>query len=148
MFKELELCICHTLCHVLEMDQIVDLCQKHQLYTALIYVWNKSIGDYVSPVVELLKVIKTILRDRRLGIDSTTNLETPKEANGFSDHGPGTEGSEDKSHQPKLSNDEIVQKLYNYLSDSLLGKSYIDGTLLEEQDAITAKVSLYSFIFS
>ncbi|KAF9216835.1 Vacuolar protein sorting-associated protein 8 [Podila verticillata] len=148
MFKELELCICHTLCHVLEMDQIVDLCQKHQLYTALIYVWNKSIGDYVSPVVELLKVIKTILRDRRLGIDSTTNLETPKESNGFSDHGPGTEGSEDKSHQPKLSNDEIVQKLYNYLSDSLLGKSYIDGTLLEEQDAITAKVSLYSFIFS
>ncbi|KAF9338096.1 Vacuolar protein sorting-associated protein 8 [Podila minutissima] len=149
MFKELELCICHTPCHVLEMDQIVDLCQKHQLYTALIYVWNKSIGDYVSPVVELLKVIKTILRDRRLGLDSSADLETPKETNEFANHGQGVEGSEDKSHQPsKLSNDEIVQKLYNYLSDSLLGKSYIDGTLLEEQDSISAKVSLYSFIFS
>lgn len=149
MFKELELCICHTPCHVLEMDQIVDLCQKHQLYTALIYVWNKSIGDYVSPVVELLKVIKTILRDRRLGLDSSADLETPKETNEFANHGQGAEGSEDKSHQPsKLSNDEIVQKLYNYLSDSLLGKSYIDGTLLEEQDSISAKVSLYSFIFS
>ncbi|KAG0079886.1 Vacuolar protein sorting-associated protein 8 [Podila epicladia] len=149
MFKELELCICHTPCHVLEMDQIVDLCQKHQLYTALIYVWNKSIGDYVSPVVELLKVIKAILRDRRLGRNSIADLETPKETSGFANHGQGAEVSEDKSHQPtKLSNDEIVQKLYNYLSDSLLGKSYIDGTLLEEQDSMSAKVSLYSFIFS
>ncbi|KAG0343931.1 Vacuolar protein sorting-associated protein 8 [Podila humilis] len=148
MFKELELCICHTPCHVLEMHQIVDLCQKYQLYTALIYVWNRSIGDYVSPVVELLKVIKTILRERRLGVTlSTTPHELPSGLNGFSNHGPQEE-HEDKVQANKFSNEEIVQKLYNYLSDSLLGKSYIDGTPLEEQEAITAKVSLYSFIFS
>ncbi|KAF9942607.1 Vacuolar protein sorting-associated protein 8 [Mortierella alpina] len=141
MFKELELCICHTPCHVLEMHQIVDICQKHKLYSGLIYVWNKSIGDYVSPVVELLKVIKTILRDRRHqhdrdGIDHTPALSSKPEM-------------DDKTpQQEEPSNDEIVRKLYGYLAESLLGKSFIDGTTLEEREAVAAKVSLYSFIFS
>ncbi|KAF9425049.1 Vacuolar protein sorting-associated protein 8 [Podila epigama] len=156
MFKQLELCIIHTPCHVLEMDQIVDLCQKHQLYTALIYVWNKSIGDYVSPVVELLKVIKTMLAERRAGNDSDSNavkketgLSKEQEPNGFTQDSIIEDAAHDKSGQEnRLSNDEIVQKLYNYLSGSLLGKSYVDGTPLEEQEAIAAKVSLYSFIFS
>ncbi|KAF9568372.1 Vacuolar protein sorting-associated protein 8 [Mortierella alpina] len=141
MFKELELCICHTPCHVLEMHQIVDICQKHKLYSGLIYVWNKSIGDYVSPVVELLKVIKTILRDRRRehDRDSVDHVEAPNSQSTMDDKAP---------LQEEPSNDEIVRKLYGYLADSLLGKSFVDGTTLDESEAVAAKVSLYSFIFS
>ncbi|KAF9949559.1 Vacuolar protein sorting-associated protein 8 [Mortierella alpina] len=149
MFKELELCICHTPCHVLEMHQIVDICQKHKLYSGLIYVWNKSIGDYVSPVVELLKVIKTILRDRRRTMGCV----------GENEHDPASidraqilnskSTMDDKAPlQEDPSNDEIVRKLYSYLADSLLGKSFIDGTTMMESEAVAAKVSLYSFIFS
>ncbi|KAG0358060.1 Vacuolar protein sorting-associated protein 8 [Gamsiella multidivaricata] len=151
LFKELELCICHTPCHVLEMDQIVDLCQRHKLYTGLIYVWNKSIGDYVSPVVELLKVIKSILKERRQAVGSE-EAGAPSQIDGY-EHGNQDSVSftdlEDKTpHQNEPSNEEIVHKLYKYLSDSLLGRSYIDGTNLEENEAVAAKVSLYSFIFS
>jgi len=146
MYKELEVCICHTPCHVLEMHQIVDLCQKHKLYTALIYVWNKSIGDYVSPVVELLKVIKSILKARRNGVlsnqvESASNGHV--EASAFAHL-----GYERAATKEEPLDEEIVQKLYEYLSDSLLGKSYIDDSKLEESQAVAAKVSLYSFIFS
>ncbi|KAF9168823.1 Vacuolar protein sorting-associated protein 8 [Mortierella sp. AD011] len=149
MYKELELCICHTPCHVLEMDQIVELCQRHKLYTGLIYVWNKSIGDYVSPVVELLKVIRSILKQRRkaagnAGVQSQGREQT---VDAFDSTSSAT--MEDRAqNQDEPSDEEIVQKLYNYLSDSLLGKSYIDGTDLEESEAVAARVSLYSFIFS
>ncbi|KAI1313891.1 Vacuolar protein sorting-associated protein 8 [Mortierella claussenii] len=148
MFKELEVCICHTPCHVLEMDQIVDICQRHKLYTGLIYVWNKSISDYVSPVVELLKLIKSILKERRRNADKGVQdrLEEHVQEN---DSSTSLAIIGDKSPpQDEPSDEEIVQKLYNYLSDSLLGKSYIDGTELEESAAVAAKVSLYSFIFS
>ncbi|KAF9365241.1 Vacuolar protein sorting-associated protein 8 [Mortierella sp. NVP85] len=151
MFRELELCICHTPCHVLEMHQIVDLCQRHKLYTGLIYVWNKSIGDYVSPVIELLKVIKVILKERRR-VKGVDDADTPSQSqlctrNGLDSSLLGL--SEEKmQQQEELSNEDIVQKLYSYLADSLLGKSYIDGTELEESEAVAAKVSLYSFIFS
>ncbi|KAF9114740.1 Vacuolar protein sorting-associated protein 8 [Mortierella sp. AM989] len=153
MYKELELCICHTPCHVLEMHQIVDLCQRHKLYTGLIYVWNKSIGDYVSPVVELLKVIKSVLKQRRRAtiagdIDARPRIRGQTEESFGSTSPAMMDDRAHQHHQDEPSDEEVVQKLYNYLSDSLLGKSYIDGTDLEESEAVAAKVSLYSFIFS
>ncbi|KAF9933290.1 Vacuolar protein sorting-associated protein 8 [Linnemannia zychae] len=150
MYKALELCICHTPCHVLEMDQIVDLCQKHQLYNGLIYVWNKSIGDYVSPVVELLRVIKVILKDRQLANGHEENNNEQDQSSSYKDESILSRATmDDKPIQlERLSNQEIVQKLYGYLADSLLGKSYIDGKKLEDAEAVAAKVSLYSFIFS
>ncbi|KAG0047133.1 Vacuolar protein sorting-associated protein 8 [Gryganskiella cystojenkinii] len=151
MFKELELCICHTPCHVLEMHQIVDLCQRHKLYTALIYVWNKSIGDYVSPVVELLKVIKSILKSRRNGFSSVKNVESGSNGHAVASSSSSALaqlGDERALSQDEPTDEEIIQKLYEYLSDSLLGKSYIDGAKMDESQAVAAKVSLYSFIFS
>ncbi|KAG0292451.1 Vacuolar protein sorting-associated protein 8 [Linnemannia gamsii] len=150
MYKALELCICHTPCHVLEMDQIVDLCQKHQLYNGLIYVWNKSISDYVSPVVELLRVIKTILRERQSAGDFEEYDDDQDQSSSYKEESSLSRAIiDDKPAQlDRLSNQEIVQKLYGYLADSLLGKSYIDGTKLEDAEAVAAKVSLYSFIFS
>ncbi|KAF9585028.1 Vacuolar protein sorting-associated protein 8 [Lunasporangiospora selenospora] len=157
LFKELELCICHTPCHVLEMHQIVALCQRHRLYTGLIYVWNRSIKDYVSPVVELLKVIKSILKDRTKRLLEQDNAENDAPAEDTtivssqitSQIASQIASSNDRPlHLDEPSDEEVVQKLYQYLSDSLLGKSFIDGTNLEEQEAIAAKVSLYSFIFS
>ncbi|KAF9436335.1 Vacuolar protein sorting-associated protein 8 [Entomortierella beljakovae] len=148
MFNELELCICHTPCHILEMHQIVDLCQRHRLYTGLIYVWNKSIGDYVSPVVELLKVIKSVLKQRRRA-EVAGNHDPHPHSNGKTTRTSDLMTLEDNAqNQDELSDEEVVQKLYNYLSDSLLGKSYIDGNDLDEAEAVAAKVSLYSFIFS
>ncbi|KAF9202333.1 Vacuolar protein sorting-associated protein 8 [Haplosporangium sp. Z 27] len=152
LFKELELCICHTPCHILEMHQIVDLCQRHRLYTGLIYVWNKSIGDYVSPVVELLKVIKSVLKQRR---NATEETDTPYQTYGQTqdthenfDSTPLAILEDRGPRQDRMSDEDAVKLLYNYLCDSLLGKSYIDGTDLAEDEAVAAKVSLYSFIFS
>ncbi|KAF9969123.1 Vacuolar protein sorting-associated protein 8 [Actinomortierella ambigua] len=156
-YQVLEQCICHTPCHVLEMDQIVDLCQRHRLYTALIYVWNKSIGDYVSPVVELLKVIKKILKDRKKassnGTPADMNISLSPQNGAVvvprQHHARSTpSGDSTVAAEQCMSDEEAVQKLYKYLADTLLGRSFTDGAQLDELEAVAAKESLYSFIFS
>ncbi|KAG0236502.1 Vacuolar protein sorting-associated protein 8 [Actinomortierella wolfii] len=144
MYQVLEECICHTPCHVLEMDQIVDLCQQHRLYTALIYVWNKSIGDYVSPVVELLKVIKKILKTRKEASSGVMSNTKDNSNAGLS----GQETVHSMRTVECISDEEAVRKLYKYLADCLLGRSFTDGSPLGEEEALAAKESLYSFIFS
>lgn len=39
--------------------QIVVLCWNHALYDAIIYVYNKGMKDYTTPLEELLAVLET-----------------------------------------------------------------------------------------
>ena len=45
----------HCDCHLL---QVVLLCWGHGLYDAIIYVYNKGMFDYVTPLEELLSTLK------------------------------------------------------------------------------------------
>ena len=48
----------------LDINQAITLCQKHHLYDALIYVYNSALRDYVTPVVELIQLIRKVQQDR------------------------------------------------------------------------------------
>lgn len=63
LLDELEQVIWHVNPRCLDIDQIVSMCHREGMYEAMMYVWNKSMHDYVSPVVEMLKVIRVVLRD-------------------------------------------------------------------------------------
>jgi hypothetical protein len=63
LLDSLEQVIWHVNPRSLDIDQIVSMCHRDGLYEAMMYVWNASMGDYVSPVVEMLKVIRTVLRN-------------------------------------------------------------------------------------
>ncbi|KAI7905949.1 Golgi CORVET complex core vacuolar protein 8-domain-containing protein [Cokeromyces recurvatus] len=63
LLNELEQVIWHVNPHYLDIDQIVSMCHREGMYEAMMYVWNKSMHDYVSPVVEMLKVIRSVLRE-------------------------------------------------------------------------------------
>ncbi|CAO3700278.1 unnamed protein product [Rhizopus microsporus] len=62
LIDELEQVIWHVNPRSLDIDQIVSMCHREGMYEAMMYVWNKSMHDYVSPLVEMLKVIKNVLR--------------------------------------------------------------------------------------
>lgn len=62
LIDELEQVIWHVNPRSLDIDQIVSMCHREGMYEAMMYVWNKSMHDYVSPLVEMLKVIKSVLR--------------------------------------------------------------------------------------
>ncbi|KAM5432851.1 Vacuolar protein sorting-associated protein 8 [Microsporum canis] len=55
--SRLEEIICLLETDTMDIDQVTTLCKKHNLYDAFIYVWNRALHDYVSPLQELLNLI-------------------------------------------------------------------------------------------
>ncbi|KAI9828645.1 MAG: Vacuolar protein sorting-associated protein 8 [Thelocarpon impressellum] len=53
----LEEMICQLDTSSMDIDQITSLCKQHNLFDALVYVWNQAIGDYVTPLVDLLSLV-------------------------------------------------------------------------------------------
>ncbi|KAI9478231.1 MAG: Golgi CORVET complex core vacuolar protein 8-domain-containing protein [Benjaminiella poitrasii] len=71
LLDELEQVIWHVNARYLDIDQIVSMCHREGMYEAMMYVWNKSMHDYVSPVVEMLKVVRHVLREEAQGQEVT-----------------------------------------------------------------------------
>jgi hypothetical protein len=40
-----------------DLDEMTMLCRQHQLFDALIYVWTRALGDFVTPLIDLLQLI-------------------------------------------------------------------------------------------
>lgn len=109
----------------LDLDQALSICLNHRLYAALIYVYNRAIGDYVAPLVDLMELLKRVLARR-------------------ASNQPGSQDSQDE-----LEGEEAdVYTIFSYLSVVLAGFSYPSQLALSEEDGIKAKSSLYSFLFS
>ena len=54
----LEEIICLLDTSSMDIDQVTSLCKQYNLYDAYIYVWNKALRDYTTPLIELLAVIE------------------------------------------------------------------------------------------
>ena len=50
----LEDIICLLDTSTMDIDQVTSLCKRHNLYDAYIYVWTKTLEDFVDPLEELL----------------------------------------------------------------------------------------------
>ncbi|XP_059149378.1 vacuolar protein sorting-associated protein 8 homolog [Physella acuta] len=54
LLDSVESCIVHLDITSLDIHQVVNLCWGHGLYDAIIYVFNKGMSDYTSPLEQLL----------------------------------------------------------------------------------------------
>jgi vacuolar protein sorting-associated protein 8 len=54
--SNLEEIICLLDTSTMDIDQVMSLCKKYNLYDAYIYVWNRTLHDYVGPLEELLSM--------------------------------------------------------------------------------------------
>ena len=106
----------------LDIDQVVQLCQTHRLYDALIYVYTRAMRDYVAPVVEMLGLLRKVMQIRR-------SQPVPDEA----------------ALEPLVVN---AYKVYPYLADVLSGLTYPSEEALDEDEATEAKRDLYTFLFN
>ncbi|KAL9548901.1 hypothetical protein MBANPS3_005466 [Mucor bainieri] len=123
LLDELEQVIWHVNPRHLDIDQIVSMCHREGMYEAMMYVWNKSMHDYVSPVVEMLKVVRTVLRDEAsVGSNSTTTT---------------------------VHNRLHAEKLFDYLKLVLTGRAFPEGSVVLASDqASDARSAVYAFVFS
>ncbi|CAH0056633.1 unnamed protein product [Clonostachys solani] len=115
----LEEMICHVDTSTLDLDQTTLLCKQHGLYDALTYIWNQALGDYITPMIDLLSLI----------IPVTSNGHA---ANGIGEDYHGVN----------------AVKIFPYLSYTLTGRVYPNEELMDEKVAMKAKAEIYWFLFS
>ncbi|CAH9089153.1 unnamed protein product [Cuscuta epithymum] len=56
--ERVEQCVLHMDILSLDFNQVVRICREHMLYGALIYMFNKGLGDFKAPLEELFSVIR------------------------------------------------------------------------------------------
>lgn len=59
----LEELLCRLDPHSFDLDEVTMLCRQHSLYDALVYIWTQAIGDYVTPLIDLLSLVKLLEDD-------------------------------------------------------------------------------------
>ncbi|KAI5800575.1 Golgi CORVET complex core vacuolar protein 8-domain-containing protein [Pyronema domesticum] len=75
--SRLEEMICHMDTTTLDIDQVTTLCKQHSLYDAMIYVWNRALGDYVTPMIDLLTLLLPLMSNttENDNLDATNALK-------------------------------------------------------------------------
>lgn len=120
--SRLEEMICHMNTMTLDLDQVTSLCKQNGLYEALIYVWNQALGDYITPLIDLLALLIPLMKEA------------------------------DEEPSADIINEEhsgvSALKIFPYLSYVLTGRIYPTGDLLEHDPSMRAKAELYWFLFS
>ncbi|KAG9007573.1 Vacuolar protein sorting-associated protein 8 [Tulasnella sp. JGI-2019a] len=133
-YEEAERVIWHIDPSQLDSHQAITLCHKFELYDALIYVYTRTLLDFVSPVVELLGLIRRVQQRRK---QRTRQVDLHS----------GSESME--------SSDALIEglvpnayKMFPYLENVLSGLTYPSGEPLPPDSATQAKKDVYQFLFS
>ncbi|KAG8907929.1 Vacuolar protein sorting-associated protein 8 [Tulasnella sp. 403] len=124
--------IWHTDPMNLDSNQAIKLCQQYELYDALIYVCNRTLQDFVSPVVELLGLVRRL---RRSALEGTMRNQEDTDTLG----------------SPHTMIERLLPKafkLYPYLGNVLSGLTYPSGEPLPPDLGFQAKRDMYQFLFS
>ncbi len=117
--SQLEEMICRMDTSALDIDQITNLCKRHGLYEALVYVWNQALGDCVTPLVDLMAIIPA--SEQPLELKATTLA---------------------------IRSAHNAHKIFPYLAYSLTGRVYPTGDTMSEERAFEVKTQFYSFLFA
>lgn len=114
----LEELLCRLDPHSFDLDEMSMLCRQHSLFDALIYIWTRAIGDFVTPLIDLLNLVKML-----------------------------QEGDEDEDWTDNPFYESAV-KTFPYLAYSLTSRRYPSGELMDDVEASHAKTDLYEYLFS
>ncbi|KAL3422188.1 vacuolar assembly sorting protein vps8 [Phlyctema vagabunda] len=120
--SRLEEMICHMETATLDIDQVTTLCKQHNLYDALIYVWNQALGDYITPLIDLLALLVPLVQN-------------------------GDYFSHENVMEDPIYGVNAL-KMFPYLSYTFTGRVYPTGDSLDAQASTNAKAELYWFLFS
>ncbi|CAN8308812.1 unnamed protein product [Cochlearia groenlandica] len=66
--QRIEQCVLHMDISSLDFNQVVRICREHGLYGALLYLFNKGLDDFRSPLEELLIVLRNSERQKATAI--------------------------------------------------------------------------------
>ncbi|KAH6567507.1 hypothetical protein BASA60_009007 [Batrachochytrium salamandrivorans] len=125
----LEQIILHLDPTTLDIHQILLLCEQHGLHNALVYVYNKTLKDYITPLVLLMGLVNISENGNDVSSSLDQSMDTPSQL--------------DKS----LKRQSGIYTIYVYLAYALTGQAFPMGSL-EPDQALKIKSDLYSFLLS
>ncbi|ORY80331.1 Golgi CORVET complex core vacuolar protein 8-domain-containing protein [Protomyces lactucae-debilis] len=127
LHTRLEDILCHLEPSSLDPNQLTQLCKQNLLMDALAYVWNAALADYVTPLVEFVELIKSVLQA------TSTTSDASARAQSLANLGANTVNA---------------VKVFSYLSLTLTGRSFPRGIALAKMEADAARSAIYEFLFS
>ncbi|KAI0684733.1 Golgi CORVET complex core vacuolar protein 8-domain-containing protein [Cytidiella melzeri] len=113
----------------LDINQAILLCQQYQLYDALVYVYTRALKDYVAPIVELLTLMRNLQRYRKARAEASPTYQLLINESAI-------EGTAVNAY-----------KIFPYLANVLTGLTYPSEQPLPEDEALSAKNDVYTFLF-
>jgi hypothetical protein len=116
--RRLEELLCRLEPTSFDLEEITMFCRQHNLYDALIHVWTRAIRDFVTPLVDLLQLVKML----EAGSEAEHSMENPY----FS----------------------AAMRIFPYLAFAFTSRRYPDGEVMNEDEASYAKADLYEYLFS
>ena len=125
-FDKAEALVWHLDPMSLDINQAIRLCKKRKLWDALIYVYTRALKDYISPIVELLGLVREVQKLRIL----------------TARHGLGAEA---EARLEDLAPN--AYKIFPYLAATLSGQAFPSQNALPAAEASSAKADIYPFLF-
>lgn len=119
--SRLEEIICLLDTTTMDIDQVTSLCRKLNLYDAYIYVWNRTLRDYIGPMKDLIGFMVSF-NEVDVHVNGDADLAARDRAN--------------------------AMKIFPYLSYVLTGRTYPTGDEMDEMESVEAKTAIYRFLFS
>jgi hypothetical protein len=110
----------------LDLNTVIKVCLTHHLFSGLIYLYNQAFKDYVTPVFELLKVVRKFNEIKAGHPEWALDNIPDKEAKSLRDN---------------------CYQLLVYLAYTWTGKGYPAG-LIPDADQLSAKSALFKLVFS
>ncbi|KZT42500.1 hypothetical protein SISSUDRAFT_980251 [Sistotremastrum suecicum HHB10207 ss-3] len=123
--ESVEKIIWHIDPQCLDIDQAVTLCSRYHLWDALLYVYSMGLLDYISPLVELLGLVRQV-RQLRISASGDPNSDKLEIADSLVPN---------------------ANKIFTYLSNVLSGLTYPQMLPMPADEAIRAKKEVYNFLF-
>lgn len=121
------------------VPQVLKLCRKHRLLSALVYMFTRGLQDFIAPAVELLMAQVTEPSDA-----SAQPLNSPAAIADAADAGTAEQGSESKAAPLSSRRGADGYKLLVYLRCCLQGQQFPPGAgpLPAPQASITKAATL------
>ena len=125
-FDKAEALVWHLDPMSLDINQAIRLCKQRKLWDALIYVYTRALRDYISPIVELLGLVREVQKLRIL--TARHGLDAEAEAK-LEDLAPN------------------AYKIFPYIAATLSGQAFPSQKALPAVEASSAKADIYAFLF-
>lgn len=122
LYRRLEEELVHLDAGLVNVDTVVSVCRKQRLWRALVNVYNRQLRDYITPLIDLLRLVET----RTISTDSL----------------------DERTALSRIeATDEECYLLYVYLTYVFTGKAFPRG-IPEGHHSLTAKSDCWNFLLA